>query len=177
MKRGSAGVLAWVSIMVWVGCGPAGERGSERVSPDFLRIQPPPAGPGGGPQTGLPTAELTFPGGETIRVDVAGDALAREKGLMFRTELVPEYGMLFVFESEGPLQFWMKNTLVDLDMVFLDDEKRITVVHERVPRSRLDTPDSEVARRSGQARYVLELPAGAAARRRLKAGQTLRFPG
>jgi uncharacterized membrane protein (UPF0127 family) len=167
-----------LSLALGAGCGsPGGGGGSEKVSPDSLRVALPPSPLGEGPQTGLPTVELAFPDGETIRVDVADDSAEREKGLMFRTELAPDYGMLFVFDREGPLEFWMKNTLVDLDMVFIDAQKRITVVHEWVPRSRLDTPESQLARRAGLARYVLELPAGAAARRGLKPGQTLRFPG
>lgn len=170
--------VALACLLCAAGCGySGGERDSQRVSPDSLLLEPPPPGPGEGPQTGLPVRELAFPDGSAISVDVAETPATRQKGLMYRTALAPDYGMLFVFEAESVIQFWMKNTLVDLDMVFIDKDKRITVVHRDVPRSRLDTPESEVARRSGLARYVLELPAGAAARRGLKAGQALRFPG
>lgn len=126
-------------------------------------------------QKGLPQAPLTFPDGRTIQVDVAATPLQREVGLMHRVRLPKDYGMLFVFPQEGGLQFWMKNTLVDLDMVFLDRERRITEVHRRVPRSRPDTPEDKLARRSGLAQYVLELPAGAASRHKLRRGQRLEF--
>ena len=130
---------------------------------------------GSRPQRGLAAAPLTFPDGRTIAVDLAATPLQREIGLMHRTRLARNYGMLFVFPQEQGLQFWMKNTLVDLDMVFLDHEGRITALHERVPRSRPDTPEEKLARRSGLAQFVLELPAGAGARHKLKVGQKLKF--
>jgi len=176
MKR--AVLVSLATLAGIAGCGsPGSERPSEKVSPDSLLLAPPPPGPGEGPQVGLPMGELGFPDGATLRVDIASTPASREKGLMFRTKLAPDYGMLFVFDREGELQFWMKNTLVDLDMVFIDGAGRITAVHEDVPRSRLDTPESGLARRSGVGRYVLELPAGAARRHGLKAGQAFKLPG
>jgi len=71
--------------------------------------------------------------------------------------------------------FWMKNTFVDLDMIFLDGTKSITVVHHDVPRSKPGDSDESLARRRGSGRYVLELPAGAARRHGLKAGHQLLF--
>src|SRR5437762_1153753 len=126
-----------------------------------------------GPQKGLAKAPLTFPDGKTIRVELAQTPTQREIGLMHRTKLPKDYGMLFVFPQEQGLEFWMKNTLVDLDMVFLDHEGKITALHERVPRSSADTPEDKLARRSGLAQYVLELPSGAGVRHKLKPGQKL----
>jgi uncharacterized membrane protein (UPF0127 family) len=120
-------------------------------------------------------APLTFPDGKTINADVVDTPMDRERGLMFYKKLPRDYGMLFVFSRELPMHFWMKNTLVPLDMVFIGADKTITVVHERVPASTESTPDSKVARAGGMAQYVLELPAGAAARHKLKAGQALKF--
>ena len=94
---------------------------------------------------------------------------------MFRRSLPRDYGMLFVFPAEKPMQFWMKNTWVSLDIVFIDNDKRITRVHKRVRPSTAKTTDEEVARVGGPAQYVLELPAGAADRERLKERQALRF--
>ncbi|MBI4425919.1 MAG: DUF192 domain-containing protein [Elusimicrobia bacterium] len=128
-----------------------------------------------GPQQGLPKLPLTFPNGKTIQVDLAATPAAREIGLMHRRALPRDYGMLFAFPGEQELQFWMKNTLVDLDMVFLDKEGAITALHPRVPRSRVDAPEETLARRSGRGQYVLELPAGAAGRHKLRVGQRLRF--
>lgn len=121
------------------------------------------------------SASLTFPNGKRIRVDLALTPQQQEIGLMFRTSLPKDYGMLFVFPSEQRLQFWMKNTWTDLDMIFIDKEKRITAVFRNVPRSFPETPESAVARRGADGQFVLELPAGTSVKLRLKAGDLLRF--
>lgn len=123
----------------------------------------------------LPRTRLSFPSGRTIEVEVAATPDDRQQGLMHRTRLGPEEGMLFVFPFPQPMQFWMKNTLIDLDMVFIAEDKRITEVHHEVPRSALDTPEANLARRSGYGLYVLELPAGTAKKERLQRGQVLKF--
>ena len=118
---------------------------------------------------------LRFASGRSIRVDVVDTPASREKGLMFRKSLPKDYGMLFVFPNEMGMQFWMKNTWVSLDIVFIGKDKRITRLHERVKPSTEKTTDEEVARANGLAQYVLELPAGAARRYKLKEGQALGF--
>ena len=124
---------------------------------------------------GLPTTKLAFPDGASITVEVADTPEAREKGLMFRRALSRDEGMLFVFPEEQMLQFWMKNTLVSLDMIWLDRERRVTGVHPEVPASREDTAEAELARRTGTGKFVLELAAGEAAQRGLKPGARLEF--
>lgn len=128
-----------------------------------------------GVSTSPKTTELAFPDGKVIIVDVVDTPLARERGLMFRKSLPKDYGMLFVFERQGGMQFWMKNTWTSLDIVFIDKEKRITAVHHRVRPSTAATRDEDVARAGGLAQYVLELPAGDAKRHKLKAGRELKF--
>jgi uncharacterized protein len=123
----------------------------------------------------LPAAKLILPDRAVIFADVADTPENREIGLMFRRELPKDYGMLFVFPVEQALQFWMKNTLVDLDMVWISADKKITGIHRDVPKSRADTPDEAVARRTGAGKYVLELPAGAALRHKLQVGDRLQF--
>ena len=131
--------------------------------------------PGCLPQTIDKKAKLTFPGGKTIVADIVDTSATREIGLMCRTRLARDYGMLFVFSSEMKLNFWMKNTLVPLDIVWIGADKRVTVIHARLKASTTSTPDSQVARAGGIGQYVLELPAGAAQRLKLKTGQTLKF--
>lgn len=128
------------------------------------------------PEQVLPpkTARLVMPGG-AITVDVVDTPAAREKGLMFRKSLKPDYGMLFVFPMELDLGFWMKNTYVPLDIVFIGADKKVTVVHRNVRASTEKTTDEEVARAGGRGQYVLELPAGAAKRWKLREGAKLRF--
>jgi uncharacterized membrane protein (UPF0127 family) len=120
-------------------------------------------------------AALSFPSGKPITVDVVDTPLDRERGLMFYTKLPRDYGMLFAFPREMMMTFWMKNTLIPLDIVFIGADKKITVIHAKMKASTTETPDDAVARAGGTAQYVLELPAGAAKRRKLAAGDALKF--
>jgi hypothetical protein len=119
--------------------------------------------------------QLEFPDGKSITVDVVDTPVEREQGLMFRKDLPADYGMLFVFPREEKMVFWMKNTLVSLDIDFIGADKKFTVLHENVKESTVDAPDRDVVRVGGLAGFVLELPAGASARHHLKAGDTLKF--
>ncbi|HAH06336.1 MAG TPA: hypothetical protein DCM05_07375 [Elusimicrobia bacterium] len=123
----------------------------------------------------LPTTKLRLPDGEVLFVEVADTPENREIGLMHRKSLPKEYGMLFVFPQEQGLQFWMKNTFVDLDMVWITRDKKVSGVHRDVPKSAAQMSDDEVARRSGLGQYVLELPAGAALRHKVGVGSKLDF--
>ncbi len=127
------------------------------------------------PQNNLKRVRLAFPDGQTISVSVADTPKTREKGLMCVTHMKEDAGMLFVFPQAMTLNFWMKNTLVSLDMIWIDLDKKIAVIRENLPASRLDTPDNRVASAGGYGAYVLELPAGAAAKRKLKVGDALEF--
>jgi uncharacterized protein len=118
---------------------------------------------------------IVVPDGARIRADVVDTPAERQKGLMCRTRLARDYGMLFVFPSDMELAFWMKDTLVGLDMVWIGADKRVNAIHARMPKSTTRTPDSKVARAQARGQYVLELPAGAARRDRLKVGSLLKF--
>lgn len=120
-------------------------------------------------------AWLAFPDGSRIKAEVVDTPASRQKGLMFRDALPKDYGMLFVFASEGPLQFWMKNTFIPLDIVFIDKRKKVTAVHEKVPATTPDTDEADIPRVGGLALYVLELPAGTAKKRGVKVGARLKF--
>ncbi len=113
--------------------------------------------------------------GEKIVADIAETPKEREEGLMFRKNLPKNYGMLFVFPKEDFFEFWMKNTWVNLDMVFIGKDKKITAIYSNVKASTPQTTDAEVARAGGTGQYVLELPGGAAKRDHLKIGQKLEF--
>ena len=94
---------------------------------------------------------------------------------MFVKHLPADEGMLFVFEREDEHYFWMKNTLIDLDIIFLDPQGRITVQYECVPHTYTYTPDSEIPFVAGQGQYVLEAAAGTITRHGLQAGDRLEF--
>lgn len=124
---------------------------------------------------GASSAELTLPDGFVVRAELALTPEAQSKGLMFRRELPPDRGMLFVFPRQELKAFWMKNTFIDLDMVFLDADLKVLRVFHRVHRSSPGQTDSEVARASAPAACVLELPAGAAQAHRVRAGLKLKI--
>jgi hypothetical protein len=127
------------------------------------------------PQVVAKKAALTFPDGKTIRANVVDTPASREKGMMCLTKLKSDYGMLFVFPQEMDLNFWMKDTLVSLDIVWIGADKKVTVVHDHMIKSTVDTPDDKVDVKGGRGQYVLELPAGTAAKRKLNPGDQLKF--
>jgi uncharacterized membrane protein (UPF0127 family) len=113
----------------------------------------------------------------SLTMAVVNTFALREHGLMFRTSLEPHTGMLFVFAAEGnPVEFWMKNTLIPLDMVFIDRNGIVTTVAANVPSTTPATPDQDIPRRGGRAKFVLELPAGEAAGDGLRPGAFVRIP-
>lgn len=141
---------------------------------------PKPASHGAAPAACVPQklekkVSLKLPKGKPIVVDVADTPSTRETGLMCVTKMPRDYGMLFVFPQEMGLGFWMKNTLVSLDILWIGADKRVNHIAPRLKASKTDTPDDKVARAGGRGMYVLELAAGEAKRRRLKVGDHLDF--
>jgi len=105
-------------------------------------------------------------------VELAMTDTERERGLMYRDRLDLGNGMLFVFDSDGIYPFWMKNTLIPLDMIWLDGDGKVVYIYknarpceEEDECSNIIPPDS--------ARYVLEINAGEADRIGLKEGDEL----
>ena len=107
-----------------------------------------------------------------LRVEVAATAQARERGLMWRTGLGEDEGMLFVFPEVVDHSFWMKNTLIPLDMLFLGPAGEVMGVVENA------TPGSLSPRGVGRpSAYVLEVPGGWAARHGVVEGARLQLVG
>jgi uncharacterized membrane protein (UPF0127 family) len=127
----------------------------------------PPAGPSF-PAVIIQTAGKTL----TFEVEVAATPKEREIGLMFRKEMPANRGMLFVFEATQDHHFWMKNTYLPLDMIFIGEDLTVVgIVHEAVPGS---TESRSVGKPS---RYVLELVGGTARREGIVEGQKVTFRG
>jgi uncharacterized membrane protein (UPF0127 family) len=110
-------------------------------------------------------------GGErSFTIEVADDQSERSQGLMFRETMDDDHGMLFVFEQSRPVGFWMKNTPMPLDLVFIGQDGRITGV---LPGE----PFSEALIASGlPVRFVLELKRGTAERLGIGDGNLVRHP-
>lgn len=119
----------------------------------------------------IPLAVNSKDGSKTeFQVEVANTPRTREKGLMFRDSLPENGGMLFVYDGTQPAAMWMKNTRIPLDILFIDEEKRIINIHEEaIPYS--ETP--LFSRRA--ARYALELSGGAVEKNGIKAGDLVQF--
>jgi hypothetical protein len=113
----------------------------------------------------------------TLKLSAVTNTESRERGLMCVVSVPPGRGMIFVFPGDDTEQgFWMKNTLVNLDMVFVSQNGVVTAVAANVPATKRGTPDDKVARRSGIGKFVIELAAGDAARHGIVAGTKLVFP-
>ncbi|MDW8478906.1 MAG: DUF192 domain-containing protein [Xanthomonadales bacterium] len=112
-------------------------------------------------------------GGEVFVVEIADDDRLRERGLMWRDELPADHGMLFVWEDEAHRTFWMKNTRLALDILHFDGERRLVDLQLAVPPCRVESCPTYTGLRP--ARYVLELPAGTAARLGLRLGDRFDF--
>lgn len=93
-----------------------------------------------------------------VEVEIADEPQERNTGLMFRESLDQNSGMFFVFEREDRLSFWMKNTLIPLDMLFIDENFEIVEIKEFVPPC-LDDPCPNFPS-SKPAKYVLEVNGG-----------------
>jgi uncharacterized membrane protein (UPF0127 family) len=124
-------------------------------------------GPGG---QQLPIEARTTIGAQEILLEVARTPEQQAIGLMFRRSLAPGRGMLFPFEQARLARFWMKNTLIPLDMVFLR-EGRVVAIEANVPPCREDPCPSYGPNLWVDA--VLELPAGRSAQLGLKVGDRL----
>jgi uncharacterized membrane protein (UPF0127 family) len=108
-----------------------------------------------------------------LRLEVARTEQQREHGLMDRRTLPEHTGMIFVFDEDQPVQFWMKDTLVPLDMVFIAANGTVRSVEANVPAVPVNASDDKIPRRNGSAKYVIELPAGEAAKDGIRAGTRL----
>jgi hypothetical protein len=113
-------------------------------------------------------AHVILPDGATIVVEVVADPETRALGLMHRPSLRPDRGMLFLFPTTDIHSFWMKETLIPLDMIWIDESSRVVDVKANVPPCQADPCPSYTP--SGAARYVLELGGGQAAAHRVAPG-------
>jgi uncharacterized membrane protein (UPF0127 family) len=105
-----------------------------------------------------------------LEAEIAHTAAARERGMMFRQTLAPDEAMLFVYPGQRDLAFWMKNTLVDLDLGYIAADGRLMQIEHLTARN-LDTVHSREP-----AQFVLEVPAGWFARRGITEGAKVVIP-
>lgn len=120
------------------------------------------------PQPTLPQSDLviqTAKGAQRFRVELADTDASRSRGMMFRTSMAPDAGMLFDFKQEQMASFWMRNTLLPLDMLFIKADGTILNIHQRaIPH------DESGINSTGPVRAVLEVNGGTVARLGIKPG-------
>jgi uncharacterized membrane protein (UPF0127 family) len=116
-------------------------------------------------------AEAVFPDQTVVALEVARSEPERSKGLMFRTSMPERAGMIFLFEHPGIYPFWMKNTLIPLDMFWTDTAGKVVWIAESVPPCQAD-PCPEYPPKA-VASYVIETNAGFAKRHGVKVGDVV----
>jgi uncharacterized membrane protein (UPF0127 family) len=167
--------LAVILALLLVGCG------GTQADPDAQSQKTPQASgtPAGEKDTtsgppGLRTLTIDTSGGKKVevRVEVADDLFERARGLMYRTALGVNRGMLFVYPDERELSFWMKNTLIPLSIAFIDSERRIVDIQDMKPLD--DKPPSYVS--ADPAQYALEVNQGFFEKRGVKVGDRVELP-
>lgn len=115
---------------------------------------------------------------QSFEVDLALTPEQRAQGLMWRETLADDQGMLFVFPARDPypaeLNFWMKNCLMPIDVIFLDSEGKVTAIHEMEPPDpNISDEEQPVYPSNGLAQYAIELRGGLAAELGLQVGDII----
>ncbi len=131
-------------------------------------------------QLPAPAAEATLsapaavlPNGFTVRLELATNDELRAQGLMYRESLPPGEGMLFLFPRPGEYPFWMKNTLIPLDMIWLETSGRVVAIRPDIQPCRADPCPTYAPEAISS--YVLELAAGEAKAHNLSVGDTIQL--
>lgn len=114
-------------------------------------------------------------GAKKITVEIAKTREQHEYGLMFREKLAADSGMLFIFEEEMPLSFWMKNTYIDLTIAYIGKDKKIIDIIDMKGTSAMQT-DFPSYPSSKSAMYALEMNKGWYTKNRIKIGDLLVLP-
>ena len=163
MRKASSVAVMMLVVMVAIGC--TKQPGTPALATsDTMSTAEPMTGP-----------RIVYPNGNVVGLELAIDSETRAQGLMYRDSLRPNTGMLFAFEQDGEYPFWMKNTMIPLDMIWIDQRHRIVHVKDNVPPCKADPCPSYAP--NAISRYVLELPAGEAKKQNLKVGDALQFHG
>jgi uncharacterized protein len=162
MKRFSALLLAGACALL-VACpkpAPAPKTGGFSASTDPTES--------GQPQPKLPTLKLWL-GAHELATEIARTPLEHQLGMMWRTNMAEMEGMIFIFDEPGRRAFWMRNTLVPLDIAYLAPDGTLLEVHAAQPRNETPlTSDSE------RVQFVLETRQGWFQRNNVKPGMVVR---
>lgn len=123
--------------------------------------------------TGL--VQIILPGGTIIQAELADTPQKRATGLMYREHLDADRGMLFTFTQAQAWVFWMKNTKIPLDLIWMNEKKQIIHMEQNVPICTRTDDSCPQYRPNEDALYVLELAGGRAENLKLQRGSKLQF--
>lgn len=123
----------------------------------------------------FPTRSLTLPGGQVIRAETMIQNIDLIRGMMFRTSIAPDHGMLFVHPKAGNYTYWMYQTLIPLDIIWLDSKRNIVEIVENAQPCKTQASKCEQYGGKQISAYVLEIGGGMARKYGLKLGQTLQW--
>jgi uncharacterized protein len=118
---------------------------------------------------------ITLPGGVIIHAELANTPQKRAEGLMYREQLADDRGMLFTFPQAQAWVFWMKNTKISLDLIWINEKKQVVHIEQNVPICTRTDDSCPQYRPNEGALYVLELAAGRAEKLKLQRGAKLQF--
>ena len=174
--------LVLLSVLL-VGCGgeasssgatTAPSAGSRVVTTETPGLQSTGSGAATTPEPELSVVTIDASGGEKVevRVEIADDVLEQARGLMYRTALAENRGMLFVYPDEEVRSFWMRNTLIPLSIAFIDSEGRIVDIQDMKPLD--DDPPHYVSAEPAQ--YALEVNKGFFEERGVEVGDRAKLP-
>src|ERR1700722_13173378 len=121
------------------------------------------------------TRPLTLPGGQVLHAETEISNFELLRGLMYRTSLAPDRGMLFVYPKQEHYQAWMYQTLIPLDMIWMDSNHQIVALDESVPPCQ--TQASQCPKYGGKmiSAFALQIGAGMARKYGLRLGQTIQW--
>lgn len=124
----------------------------------------------------MPWADLKFESGPQLKVEVAKSFFQRTKGLMGRTDMPANEGMLFVFHSPQRLSFWMKDTYIPLSIAYLDKDLVIKEIHQLKPQSMMEASQNLISYPSQcECQYALEVNQGWFKKHKVKVGDRISY--
>ena len=165
-------VAIFILCVLLAGCTGPDSDGASRPREDAAQAT---GSEGAASNSDLSTVEIATSGGEKVRlrVEIADDLIEQSRGLMNRTALAEDRGMLFVYDEERERSFWMKNTLIPLSIAYIDSEGRIVDIQDMKPLD--DDPPHYVS--AEPARYALEVNKGFYDEKGVEVGDRADLPG
>lgn len=135
----------------------------------FMVVETPTGCAGAAPRSDLPTVRMQI-GDRTFTLEVAATPASRERGLMFRDSMPDDHGMIFVFPDEAMRRFWMMNTKIPLDIIYINAARKIVAIKQMKPHDLIGVTSDEPAK------YAIELNKDMARKTGVKVNDVLDIP-